>query len=87
MPEIAYAKPEPDLFIAAAERLCIQIESAVVIGDSRWDMLAARRCPAIGVGWLSGDYGTDELERSVAAGVHDDPADLLSHLDEVGGRP
>jgi phosphoglycolate phosphatase-like HAD superfamily hydrolase len=52
MPEIAYAKPEPDLFIAAAEPLGIQIESAVVIGDSIWDMLAARQCSALGVGWL-----------------------------------
>jgi phosphoglycolate phosphatase-like HAD superfamily hydrolase len=49
MPEIVYAKPDPDLFIAAAERLDTQIGSTVVIGDSIWDMLAARRCHALGV--------------------------------------
>ena len=84
--QVKYAKPDPDLFIAAAERLGARIEDAVVIGDSIWDMLAAKRCHALGVGLLSGGYGTDELERSGAARVYEDPADLLKHLDEVGGR-
>jgi HAD superfamily hydrolase (TIGR01509 family) len=84
--QVKYAKPDPDLFIAAAERLGARIQDAVVVGDSIWDMLAARRCHALGVGLLSGGYGTDELERSGAARVYEDPADLLEHLDEVGGR-
>ena len=49
-------------------------------------MLAARRCRALGVGLLSGGYGADELERGGAARVYEDPADMLVHLDEVGGR-
>ena len=40
-----------------------------------------------GVGLLSGGYGQEELERSGAIRVYEDPADLLKHLDEVGGRP
>jgi phosphoglycolate phosphatase-like HAD superfamily hydrolase len=84
--QVKYAKPDPDLFLAAAERLGAPIETAVVIGDSIWDMLAARRCRALGVGLLSGGYGLEELERSGAARVYEDPADLLMHLDEVGGR-
>jgi len=83
---VKYAKPDPDLFLAAAERLGAPIESAVVVGDSIWDMLAARRCRALGVGLLSGGYGTEELERGGAARVYEDPADMLKHLDEVGGR-
>ena len=83
---VKYAKPHPDLFLAAAERLGAPIETAVVVGDAIWDMLAARRCRALGVGLLSGGYGTDELERAGAARVYEDPADLLRHLDEVGGR-
>ena len=35
---------------------------------------------------LSGGYGQDELERSGAVRVYEDPLDLLKHLDEVGGR-
>ncbi|MFF9549898.1 HAD family hydrolase [Methylobacterium fujisawaense] len=83
---VKYAKPDPDLFLAAADRLGKPIETAVIVGDSIWDMLAARRCRGLGVGLLSGGYGTEELERSGAIRVYEDPADLLDHLDEVGGR-
>ncbi|MBV9490422.1 MAG: HAD family hydrolase [Verrucomicrobia bacterium] len=84
--QVKYAKPDPDLFLAAADRLGARIENAVVIGDSIWDMLAARRARALGVGLLCGGYGEEELERAGAARVYEDPADLLRHLDEVGGR-
>jgi HAD superfamily hydrolase (TIGR01549 family) len=80
------AKPDPDLFLAAAARLDIDITNAMVIGDSVWDMLAARRARALGVGVLSGGYGQEELERAGAYRVYEDPADLLRHLDEVGIR-
>jgi HAD superfamily hydrolase (TIGR01549 family) len=83
---VKFAKPEPDLFIAAAERLGVRIETASVVGDSVWDMLAATRARALGIGLLSGGYGLEELERAGAYRVYEDPADLLEHLDEVGGR-
>jgi phosphoglycolate phosphatase-like HAD superfamily hydrolase len=79
------AKPDPDLFLAAAA-LKVDIKTACVVGDSIWDMLAARRAGALGVGLLCGGYGRDELERSSAYRVYEDPADLLRHIDEVGGR-
>lgn len=84
--DVKYAKPDPDLFLCAAERLNVPITSTVVVGDSIWDMLAARRCQALGVGLLSGGYGLDELERAGAYRVYEEPADLLDHIDEVGGR-
>ena len=84
--DVKYAKPDPDLFLAAADRLGAPITTAVVVGDSIWDMLAARRCQALGVGLLSGGYGLDELERAGAYRVYEDPADMVDHLDEVGGR-
>ena len=84
--KVKYAKPDPDLFLAAAVALKVPIENACVVGDSIWDMLAARRAGALGVGLLSGGYGRDELERSSAYRVYEDPADLLKHIDEVGGR-
>ena len=84
--QVERAKPDPDLFLAAAERLGIGISDSVVVGDSVWDLLAARRVNALGVGLLSGGYGTDELERAGAYRVYEDPADLLRHLDEVGVR-
>jgi phosphoglycolate phosphatase-like HAD superfamily hydrolase len=84
--QVQHAKPDPDLFIAASNRLGVDVADAVVVGDSVWDLLAARRARALGVGLLSGGYGREELERAGAYRVYDDPADLLRHLDEVGVR-
>jgi HAD superfamily hydrolase (TIGR01549 family) len=84
--QVEHAKPDPDLFLAAAERLGADIGASVVVGDSVWDLLAARRARALGVGLLSGGYGQDELDRAGAYRVYQDPADLLRHLDEVGVR-
>ncbi|MDB6068671.1 MAG: putative Phosphoglycolate phosphatase [Pedosphaera sp.] len=84
--EVKYAKPDPDLFLAAARRIGADVHASVVVGDSIWDLLAARRAGALGVGLLSGGYGQDELERAGAYRVYQDPADLLQHLDEVGIR-
>ena len=84
--QVRYAKPDPDLFLAAAARLKIDVRNSVVVGDSVWDLLAARRAGALGVGLLSGGYGQDELERAGAYRVYENPKDLLNHLDEVGVR-
>jgi HAD superfamily hydrolase (TIGR01509 family) len=84
--EVERAKPDPDLFLAAAERLKVDVQTAIVVGDSVWDLLAARRARALGVGLLSGGYGQDELERAGAYRVYQDPLELLQHLDEVGVR-
>jgi phosphoglycolate phosphatase-like HAD superfamily hydrolase len=58
----------------------------MVVGDSIWDLLAARRAGALGIGLLSGGYGRDELERAGAFRVYADPADMLDRLDELGVR-
>jgi HAD superfamily hydrolase (TIGR01509 family) len=84
--QVARAKPDPDLFLAGAERLGVDVTDSIVVGDSVWDLLAARRARALGVGLLSGGYGQEELERAGAYRVYEDPADLLRHLDEVGVR-
>jgi HAD superfamily hydrolase (TIGR01509 family) len=84
--QVERAKPDPDLFLAAAERLGVDITDSIVVGDSVWDLLAARRARALGVGLQSGGYGREELERAGAYRVYEDPADLLHHLDEVGVR-
>lgn len=84
--EVRYAKPDPDLFVEAARRLGTRTQGSYVIGDSIWDMYAAARCGALGIGLLSGGYGEDELERAGAMRVFEDPADMLLHLDELAPR-
>ncbi len=83
---VPHAKPDPDLFLEAVRQLGCPVEQAVVVGDSVWDLLAARRARTLGIGVLSGGYGKEELERAGAYRVYEDPADLLVHLDEVGVR-
>jgi HAD superfamily hydrolase (TIGR01509 family) len=84
--QVKYAKPDPDLFLAAAEQLGIEIQKATVVDDSVWDMLAAAAPRLWGSSLLSGGYGGEEVERAGAYRVYEDPADLLKHIDEVGGR-
>jgi phosphoglycolate phosphatase-like HAD superfamily hydrolase len=82
--DVVNTKPSPDVFVLAAERLGVSIRDAVVVGDSTWDLLAAGRKSALGVGMLSGGYGQDELERAGAFRVYADPADLLMHSEHLG---
>jgi HAD superfamily hydrolase (TIGR01509 family) len=84
--QVNYAKPDPDLFVEAARRLGTSTQGSYVVGDSIWDMIAAARCGALGIGLLSGGYGRDELERAGTLRVYDDPADMLIHLDEIAPR-
>lgn len=84
--QVRYAKPDPDLFLTAAERIGVDIRDSLVVGDSVWDLLAARRARALGIGVLSGGYGREELIYSGAFRVYEDPRDLLDHIDEVGVR-
>ena len=85
--DVKYGKPDPDLFVTAAQRMDVPIDECLVIGDAIWDMLAARRCKATGIGLLSGGYDIAELERAGALRVYEDPLDLLDHLDEIASRP
>ncbi|OQW37665.1 MAG: HAD family hydrolase [Nitrospira sp. SG-bin1] len=84
--DVRFAKPDPDLFLEAGKRLKVPMSRCVIVGDSVWDLLAARRASALSIGLLSGGYGQEELERAGAYRVYHDPADLLRHLDEVGLR-
>lgn len=82
--DVRDAKPEPDIFREAAKRLRVKLSNCIVVGDSVWDLLAAKRARALGVGLLSGGYGRQELESAGAYRVYQDAGDLLAHLVEVG---
>jgi len=81
------AKPEPDLFLACAERLGTPPEECYVVGDAVWDLLAARRARMLSIGLLSGGYGEDELIRAGAFRVYRDTRELRESLDELGLLP
>ncbi len=85
--DVARAKPEPDLFLACQERLGVGPEDCYVVGDSIWDLLAARQARMLGVGLLTGGYGQDELYQAGAYQVYRDPAQLDAALDELAILP
>jgi HAD superfamily hydrolase (TIGR01549 family) len=82
--DVEKAKPSPDIFVTAAERLNLSIEECIVVGDSVWDMLAAGRKRALAVGILAGGYSREELGLAGAFRVYDDPADMLLHIEDLG---
>ncbi len=82
--DVEKAKPSPDVFTLAADRLNIGTNNCVVGGDSVWGLLAAVRKRALGVGFLSGGYGQEELERAGAFRVYSDAADMLMHIEQLG---
>jgi HAD superfamily hydrolase (TIGR01509 family) len=83
---VQHAKPDPDLFLAAAALLGVEPRHSWVVGDSVWDLLAARRAGSLGIGVMSGGYGREELERAGAYRVYADPAEMLARADELGVR-
>ena len=77
-------KPAPDLLQVALKKLGAGTDdSSVMIGDSVWDVEAAKNAgiPAIAV--RSGGFGDDELRNAGAIGIYDTPGELSEALDEI----
>ena|SRR5437868_3744183 len=82
--DVARAKPEPDLFLAAQQALEVAPGECYVVGDAVWDLLASRRARMLSIGLLSGGYGEAELLAAGAFRVYQDTAELHRSLDELG---
>ncbi|HVE94299.1 MAG TPA: HAD family hydrolase [Acidimicrobiales bacterium] len=80
--DVAEAKPEPDVFAAALAKAAVAASDAIVLGDSTWDVLAARRAGLGCVCVLSGGYGRAELLDAGAVAVYRDVAELLDAFDD-----
>src|SRR4051812_38604427 len=77
-------KPAPDLLQTALKKLGVPEDApSVLIGDSVWDVEAAKNAgmPAIAV--RSGGFGDDELREAGAIGIYDTPGDLAAALDDT----
>lgn len=82
--DVEHAKPHPEMFLAAAEKIDVSVLDCIAVGDAVWDMLAARRARMLGVGLACGGYSEAELQQAHAFRVYLDPADLHASLDEIG---
>ncbi len=79
--DVEEAKPEPELVRTALEKAGCPPEASVFVGDSRWDVVAARRAGVPCVGLLTGGTSAAELTEAGAVAVYDDVAALLRDLD------
>ena len=77
-------KPAPDLLHVALEKLGESPDApSVMVGDSVFDVQAAKNAgmPAIAV--RSGGFGDDELRDAGAVAIYDTPGDLMRALDDT----
>jgi HAD superfamily hydrolase (TIGR01549 family) len=86
--DVKYAKPDPDLFLRAAERLKVGADAVSVVGDSVWDMLAATRARFLGSGCCPAD--TDSKSSNVQGRIACSPipptCSAISTRSEAGGE-
>jgi HAD superfamily hydrolase (TIGR01509 family) len=74
------SKPEPDIIIAALKRARARAGDAVLIGDTPYDVEAARRAGVKVIGFRSGGWGDGDLSGAIA--IYDGPWDLLARLED-----
>ena len=74
-----HSKPDPDIIEAAVERSRASAGECIMLGDTPYDVTAARRAGVTVVGLRCGGWNDEEL--AGAAAVYDGPADLLARYD------
>jgi HAD superfamily hydrolase (TIGR01509 family) len=79
--DVEKTKPEPDLVQAAIDKA--GGGDAVMIGDSVWDVEAAKRIGVPTIAVRTGGFGVDELREAGAACVYDSIAELIDDWDKT----
>jgi HAD superfamily hydrolase (TIGR01509 family) len=80
--DVEESKPAPDIFTAAIEAGGLDPAVSVVVGDTVWDIEAAKKCDLRVIGVLTGGISRQELEEAGAVAVYEDVAELLRELDD-----
>ena len=80
--DVASAKPAPDLLQTAVADHGLDPQRTVAVGDTIWDVRAARDAGLPCIALTCGGISRAELVEAGADEVYDDPADLLAHLDD-----
>lgn len=77
------SKPAPDIFASALAKLPdVSAVQAVVVGDSPYDMKAAKALGLRTIGVRAGGFADDVLISAGCDALYDDPADILRRFDE-----
>ena len=80
--DVQESKPAPDIFRVAVDDAGLHADSTLVVGDTVWDIVAARKCDLRFIGVLTGGISRQELEEAGAVAVYEDVAHLLRELDD-----
>ena len=76
------SKPEPDIFVAAVKSLDgPRAEECVVVGDTPYDAIAARKIGIRTIGVLAGGFPKGSLRDEGEVEIYRDPADLLANYE------
>jgi len=76
--QVAHSKPKPDVFIAALRTLgSLPPHEAIAIGDTPYDIEAAKKIDLPIIGLLCGGFSEEALLAEGACAIFRDPADLL----------
>jgi len=79
--DVEATKPAPDIFAAALQKAGAKAEESLVIGDTPYDVLAAKRAGVGTIALLSGGFSEDDLRAAGAIAVYQGAADLLAQWD------
>jgi HAD superfamily hydrolase (TIGR01509 family) len=79
--DVEETKPQPDLVVAALEKL--GTDDAVMVGDTPWDIKAAKKADVPTIAVMTGGFGRDELTEAGANGVYDSLGDLGERVSET----
>ena len=75
--DVEHSKPSPDVFTSALNLLHVPAQDAIVIGDTPYDVAAAKKIELSTVALLCGGFPEDELRAAGAIAIYRDPADLF----------
>ncbi len=78
------AKPEPDIFEAAFQKLKnIKKDEAIIVGDTIYDAQAAKKCGIKIIGVTSGGWSAEKLYAEGCIEVYRDIAEIYDRFDEI----
>ena len=81
--DVEQTKPQPDLVNSALQKAQADAKDAVMVGDTPWDVQAAKSAKVPTIAVRTGGFGQDELEEAGAAAVFESVAELLERLDDT----
>jgi HAD superfamily hydrolase (TIGR01509 family) len=81
--DVENTKPAPDLVTAALEKAGCDADDAVMVGDTTWDIEAAKQAGVETIAVRTGGFGRDELQEAGAAMVVESVQELRERLGET----